>query len=258
MGLREELLAQGCIEKKNRKGTIYYENSSGEIVAKVCRKCDKVTYINDFWADKKAFASTRGECSSCSHVYRYTDKVKEYRKKWREDNADRLDAWYKANHERRIEQKRQARRANPEHYRKVHQEWRHRNPEKIRTKDSNRRARVKKLPNNLTDIQWKEVLAKFDNSCALSGKREDVQIDHVIPIATGHRGTVLENILPLNANLNASKQDKNIFEWFQSNKLIYNLDQERFDATIEYLAEVNKMTVDDYKKYYDGCFENTE
>ena len=118
-----------------------------------------------------------------------------------------------------------------------------------------RNARERCLPNDLTNEQQNEIIAHFNNACALTGETTDLHLDHVIPLAAGYGGTTYGNMIPLRGDLNCSKNDSNLFEWFESNRQRFKLSQERFDALVKYLADVNEMTVEEYKAYYNGCFE---
>jgi hypothetical protein len=63
-------------------------------------------------------------------------------------------------------------------------------------------------------------------------------------------------MIPLRSDLNLSKSDGNLFEWFERNKERFNLAQSHFDRLIEWLARVNGMTTDDYRAFVNECFEN--
>jgi hypothetical protein len=112
-----------------------------------------------------------------------------------------------------------------------------------------RRARERSLPDTFTLTQLNETLAQFNGGCALTGDSFAIHWDHVIPLATGHGGTIYGNMIPLRADLNVSKSDANIFEWFKTNKQRFELSQERFDALIRWLAQVNEMSTSEYRDY---------
>ncbi|MEW4281722.1 HNH endonuclease [Priestia megaterium] len=119
-----------------------------------------------------------------------------------------------------------------------------------------RNARERSLPNDLSNEQQDAIMTHFNNACALTGETIDLHLDHVIPLAAGHGGTTYGNMIPLRGDLNCSKNDSNLFEWFKSNRRRFELSQERFDALVQYLADVNEMTVEEYTKYYYECFED--
>lgn len=128
---------------------------------------------------------------------------------------------------------------------------------KLATRMANQRriAREKQLPNTLTTKETKEILSRFKNTCVLT-KADNYHLDHVIPISTGHGGTIYGNIIPLRADLNISKSNRNIFDWFADNKERFNLEQRRFEELIAYLADINDMTTKEYEKYVRWCHDN--
>lgn len=117
-----------------------------------------------------------------------------------------------------------------------------------------RRAIEKLLPYDNPYLIYKS-MKKFHFRCALTGESV-IHLDHVIPLAIGHGGTLVKNIIPLRKDLNLNKKDKNIFEWFDANKERFNLPQERFDRLIEWLASANAMSVDEYRDYVYWCHAN--
>src|SRR5699024_2349289 len=121
-----------------------------------------------------------------------------------------------------------------------------------------RRTRKSKLPCNFTAKDLESLLRTFNNSCALTGRKDNLQIDHVIPLATGHGGAIYGNMAPLTGVLNSSKNDANIFEWFEANRQRFELSQDKFDRLIDFLAEANDMTVEEYRDYVYWCHKNPQ
>lgn len=119
--------------------------------------------------------------------------------------------------------------------------------------NKNRRAREQGLPNTLTSCQQAKILTHFKGGCALTGDEGDIHMDHVIPISVGHAGTTYENIIPLRADLNLSKHNRNLFDWFADNRDRFGLEQQLFDELITYLAGINGMTNVEYETYVYEC-----
>ena len=134
--------------------------------------------------------------------------------------------------------------------------WQMENKAKVNINASRRRARKYSLPDTLTFEEYSKTLDYFGNSCALTGSTEDLTKEHAIPIAIGHGGTVFENCYPLRSDLNSSKNDNNIFEWFEANRQRFELSQERFDNLIAYIASANAMTVEEYRDHVYWCHAN--
>lgn len=131
------------------------------------------------------------------------------------------------------------------------QRWRLQNPAK-EAKIRQRRMMIQaSLKNDLTKEQREQILDDFNYACSLTGNAEDVQLDHFIPVHTGHGGKTLGNMVPLTASLNYSKNGKNPFEWIKTRS---SEEQERFKHVVAYLAEQNNKSTDEYKKYVYDCF----
>lgn len=118
-----------------------------------------------------------------------------------------------------------------------------------------RRDKQYGVVSRVTDEDIKKVLENFDYKCSLTGS-EDFHIDHVIPVSLGIVGGEYGNIIPLKADLNMVKGDSNIFEWFADNRERFGLSQRKFDELIEYLADINEMTVEEYRDYVYWCHDN--
>jgi hypothetical protein len=284
---------EGLTEKRNKAGTIYYENGSGEIIAKVCKKCGEIKTIDDYTNAKKGLGNKDAKCRTCkieikkewqkqnpNYDKQYYEENKtrillyqeNYQREFRDDVAERQRKWKKNNSERvreyklkwRIENKEQERArsrafydSNQKRERLRYQEWRKNNPEKVRLKDQRRRARKASLPNDLTIERYtNETLPHFENACAFTGRTDNLEMDHAIPISIGHGGTTFENCYPMANGLNQSKGNKNIFEWFEANRQRFNLEQERFDRLVEWLGKANGMTAEEYRAYVYECHAN--
>lgn len=105
---------------------------------------------------------------------------------------------------------------------------------------------------NLTKAQREQILADFNYACSLTGSTENVQLDHFIPVHTGHGGKTLGNMIPLTASLNYSKNGKNQFEWIKTRS---SEEQEGFKQVLAYLAKQNNKSLDEYKKHVYNCFD---
>jgi hypothetical protein len=172
-------------------------------------------------------------------------KVSERRRELREvDKKRHLDVkrkWYEGNKEKQA---------------MYSMNWAQNNPEKVTIIKQRRRARKVALPDTLTTEQYTITLEYFGNSCALTGRTDNLEQEHALPISIGHGGTTFGNCYPMASGLNQSKGNKNIFEWFEANRQRFNLEQERFDRLIEWLGKANGMTVEEYRDYVYECHAN--
>jgi hypothetical protein len=226
---------------------LWYENDDGEIIAKRCSKCEEIKLLDSFALSKKGLGGRRHECCVCKAAYRKITREQdaETSRKWREENKE-----HKLNSDREWRDKNREKRAEAD------RKWYQSNPDKVVLKEQRRRARKAMLPDDFTVKQMFETMSIFGNGCALTNQEDEIQWDHVIPLATGHGGTTFGNMIPLCAGLNKSKSDANIFEWFESNKKRKKLSRKRFDRLIKWLAEVNGMTVEEYRAYVYECHAN--
>jgi HNH endonuclease len=127
------------------------------------------------------------------------------------------------------------------------------NPDKVKRNIAKRQHRLTKLPNTFTLKNYREMLNAFDYKCALTGDASDIVIDHFIPISIGHGGNTIGNNIPLSRSINASKSNRNPFEWIKERP---DLDYERFHQIVSYLAITNGMSVSAYIEYVEWCFKH--
>lgn len=283
------------VEKETQRGTKYYVSNDGEISAKTCTHCGEVKYLSEFSKHKRMLGGRQSQCKICRSVkareyyINNSETERERVKKWKEENREKVNQWARnyrkvkgeslrtyrrnwehenkereylrkrkwfiENAEKEKERKREWRQNNREHYREYSRNHRKENKEMYQIHSQRRRARKEELPDTLTEKELFDILDTFKDSCALSGVSE-YHLDHVIPLATGHGGTIYENMIPLRADLNISKKDRCIFDWFADNRERFGLEQRKFDELIEYLADINDMTVEEYEDYVRWCHDN--
>ncbi len=78
-------------------------------------------------------------------------------------------------------------------------------PEKELARRHKRMARLKNLPNTLTEEEWQEILKQYHHACAYCGdKKSKLQREHNIPAVRGG-GYTKENIVPACATCNYQK-----------------------------------------------------
>lgn len=119
-----------------------------------------------------------------------------------------------------------------------------------------RKRRREALVDDFTNEQREALLDRFNGKCALTGKSLPIHLDHVIPLSIGHGGTTIANMLPIWQRINTSKNASNIFEWYEENGERFEVCPKRFYEAIEYLAELNGMTPDEYRDYVYECHAN--
>lgn len=248
-------------EKKNRAGTRFFENRQGEIVAKECTKCGEVKELEEFGKSPKRTGGVRSACKTCevemSRVY--YNRNKQYYAEWHIKNRERRlkkrKERYAENREHELAINREWAARHKDRFKIYTRRWRANNPEKARAIKLTRRSKEMSLPYNFEEEDMEFILSRF-KGCALTGEPEKIHWDHVIPLSVGRGGTIRENMIPLRADLNISKSDRCIFDWFADNRERFGLSQRKFDELIEYLADINGMTVEEYEEYVRWCHDN--
>jgi len=141
------------------------------------------------------------------------DVVISYQKKYNIENADIVtknrQIYYQNNKEKSLER---------------NKHWRIKNPEKMVINGQRRRARVEKLPNTFTALQWKEAKEYFNYKCAYCGEEAPLAMDHVVPVSKGGEFT-RDNIVPSCQSCNSKKKTKECVEWFRTQPT-YTLEKE--------------------------------
>lgn len=184
---------------------------------------------------------------------RYT----EIQRKWVNNNRERLrllsKKHYYKNWEHIRNKQREYRKKDPERYREHGRKWARENSDYQVHLTRKRRARIRRLPYDLTTEQSEELLV---GGCRLTGDKDNIHLDHIIPLNTGHGGTTYGNMMAIRGDLNNSKVDHNIFEWAKVKYKQFNFTMEWFNEIMTDVAKRNSMTLDEYRDYVYWCFDN--
>jgi len=197
-----------------------------------CGDCDEVKEQDFFYTDSTRASGTSVYCKDCSKrrfekkMEVRGDEVIEYRRRWAEENREIL--------------------------REKHRVYRMANLDKKVVIEARRRARKMSLPDTLTHEETNEILAYFKGKCALCDEPSEA-LDHFIPIKTEMGGTTKENIIPLCKAMNSSKSARNPFKWAET--YLDESAKERFITLIEYLSDINGLTVEQYREFVFSCFK---
>lgn len=240
---------------------------------KACGKCSEVKQLAKFNKRKASKDGHRSECRECQ---------REAMRKYRERNPDRDMQYYEENKQAISLAKKRDYRDNPAKYLKWRQGyyernkesvalsnavWRENNPDKmreyrrtykdrnrdkIRVSEANREAAKRSLINTLSKEGLDLILKTFNRECVICGTGYE-HLDHFIPLSSLHGGTHKGNIVPKCSGCNVSKQARNPFEWADS---LSEEKRKNFDKVVEYLAEINGLTVEKYREFVYWCFDN--
>lgn len=142
--------------------------------------------------------------------------------------------------------------ANKKRYLAVSNEYKRNNPDVRKVRKHKQRALVNNLSHDWTKKDMDAVKAYFGGKCPLTGS-EDIHYDHFIPLGIGHGGSYIGNMIPLDGRLNESKQAKNPFEWIKTRD---DVSIDAFNSVVDYLAELNGMTSEEYRSFVYWCFDN--
>lgn len=218
----------------------------------ICGQCLPAT-PEYFFRRKGATDGLRNDCKTChtvrrrNYYQRNKEAILEKAKTYRQENADSIKAsrreYYKENKEAvslakkkhyeenkdyykeqfRVyrEKHREALLAKDKEYNKNNRERRReyerdyykQNPDKLRGKHNRRRSRRSGLKANLTTEQWEQICSIFSFTCAYCGQLSDLEQEHFVPLTQGGEYTQ-DNIIPACRSCNASKNDKDFFEWY--------------------------------------------
>ena len=201
------------------------------VVGKVCTKCQRWLSLNLYYKEKRGVGGRKSYCRDCAEEY-----MKKYRQENREKAVEYTKKYYQENKEKVAE-----------FLKKYYQE----NKEKFRVNKGRRRAIERSLP-----AQYKRMIEQAPIKRFASELSNESHLDHVIPLSIGHGGTISSNLVYMPAELNISKSNRNIFEWFNKEKERFNLDQNEFDEVITHLAYQNGLTPSEYREFVDWCHEN--
>lgn len=182
-----------------------------------CSTCRETKLLAEFPKDKRRAIGVKSECKSC--------------------HKERNIRLYYANRER---------------YLAVSNEYKRNNPDVRKISEHKARAIERSLPYAWTKKDIDTVKARFGEKCPLTNST-NIHYDHFIPLGIGHGGSYIGNMIPLDARLNESKQAKNPFEWVKTQP---NIDYNAFNKVVDYLAELNGITVDQYRHFVYWCFDN--
>lgn len=182
----------------------------------------------------------------------YKDNKKQYQinsKIWRENNKESIKIqqkkWVDNNQDYHREYSKKYREENIESSKEYQKKWLKENKYKDAMYTQKRQAMKRKLPHTLTTEEWLEIKNKFNNSCAYCGLSEIEHIeiykqvlhqDHFIALTNGG-GYEFDNIIPSCASCNASKGNKEFFEWYSDN---INFNNERFNFINQHLITDNQ------------------
>jgi hypothetical protein len=242
-----------CLRVKNpkKKGKSVELSFRESVSGKVCSRCNEWKPLGMFGETKQGDVGYVAHCRPCD-----AKRVQKYRGENNDKVKERDKLRYRLNTDKMLERNRKYYEKNREEILIKVSTYQRENRQIMNAIGQRRLARKKRLPSTLTAKQYEKTLGYFENACALTGRNDNIEREHAIPLSIGHGGTTFENCYPMANGLNQSKGNKNIFEWFEANRQRFELSQERFDKLIAYLASANAMIVEEYRDYVYWCHAN--
>jgi 5-methylcytosine-specific restriction endonuclease McrA len=156
---------------------------------KTCLGCHATLPFSEYHKHPKGAQGLNPKCKTCKRIADKTSRDKKPYKnavnslRFRELNPD-----YKKN-------------------------WAKEHPDKISMANARRRARI--LDNGIFDISAKEISELYASSCFYCGSFNNIQLDHVMPIAKGGTHSI-GNLVAACSWCNQSKKDLTLMEWRMS------------------------------------------
>lgn len=187
-----------------------------------CTKCKENKPLFDFSKKKKGPSGLNWNCKACLSAYYYAtlaedpnriERNRQYRRDWRSANPDKVVIYNK----RAIEWQK----SNPQYTKQWYQKnkrscdasnakWAKQNPDKIREYSRQRRASKKGFGN--FKILDKEIRRLKQQPCFYCGTKENITVDHVIPLSRGGYDSI-GNILSACLSCNSQKNARFIMEY---------------------------------------------
>ena len=240
---------------------------------KKCSKCreEKPATSQYFHKAKSNKDGLFGVCKVCRSEYAKKrrevkrESIDAYMDDWRKENKKHISEYnkkyYKLNIEYEIERSREWRKQNKElhktnsknyynqnkeyykKYRELHKQkhseyikkYNKQYPEVSRKAYNKRQAKKRKLPYTLNVKQWNDILNSFNHQCAYCGIDGKLEQEHFIALSKGGEYTH-NNIIPSCRRCNASKSDRNFFEWYFE---FEHYSKKREEKILEYLGYID-------------------
>jgi 5-methylcytosine-specific restriction endonuclease McrA len=174
-----------------------------------CRSCQLDLPAGEFTKSRPT------KCRTCYNAY-----MREWSRANKETVNARVLRYYYANHEAKKLERKAWYEANTAKHHETVRKWKETHPDRLRTirRRGNHVRREQLKQNGAFLIRIKETEKLYNSSCFYCGSRENIQLDHIVPISRGGRHSV-GNMLPACSDCNHSKYNRFIMEWKKADKL---------------------------------------
>ena len=166
---------------------------------KVCSKCGRELPVEQFSKCKTRKSGLQPECKECKKIIQSKYNKSE---KGKQAQSKALSKYNKSEKGKQAQSKYdKSEKGQIAHF----------------NGNAKRRKREEAQGAGINKEQWLEMMQFFDWKCAYSGvlvnTKNNRSIDHIIPIVKGGEHEVW-NCVPMDKNLNRSKKDKDMMEWY--------------------------------------------
>ena len=220
-----------CIKIFARNYTSKGKTEPDASALRMCTQCLQEQPLVEFYKDKSRSDGYSKRCKkcTCAKVQEYCENNPEKRKQdklaWKKTPAGKISEkrYYDNNRDAINERVRDRYAADPDRIKNKIHAWRIKNPEKakaiVERGIAMRNARMANLSiNDLTNEEWRDILALFDYRCAYCHTPSDrLERDHIIPVSKDGPNTKT-NIAPSCRRCNMRKHD-NILGFSQDDLL---------------------------------------
>ena len=187
---------------------------------KTCTKCGQLQQLSSFCKNKNRPDGLSSWCRDCSKisnklwVQNNPDKSKASSANWRKNNPDKSklsSTNYRLKNKDKIqEQNRLYIINNREKVNRLNAANVKKNPEAARARNAKRRFRKRNCQTFF--VSKKEIKRLYGQPCYACGSKDNIQIDHIIPLARGGNHSI-GNLMPLCRSCNCSKNDLFFMQW---------------------------------------------
>ena len=211
-----------CKECMKEKGKIYHEENKEK--DKIRHKKYRDANIEKEIMRSKIYHKENKEKETKSNKeYRLKNKNKilNSSKIFREENVEELlkyhEIYREINKDKIAENSRKYYKENLEKRKTDHKLWTQKNSERLSIYKQKHYAKKLLLPSTFTIHQWGNAKQYFNNLCCYCGHKSPLEMEHFIPVTSGG-GFTASNIIPACRSCNASKHDKDFFEFYPKYK----------------------------------------
>lgn len=196
----------------------------GKMQTKQCTQCKETKDVSCFYRRPKNSSGLRSDCKSCcakqNRAYNIANResISQYNKKYKTANLEReLERhrhWYRDNRLHAIQYSNdylaQRLAVDPNYVRDKSRQWVEKNREVTRLRAHLRRTAKHRA--NSFFVSQKDLQKIRLKPCTYCGTTEEIQIDHVIPLARGGAHSI-GNLAPACRLCNNHKRAKFVTEW---------------------------------------------